>query len=207
MLDLTAAVAPLRCARCGAPAAPPGLCADCLEEVPPRPTRLRRPPEGVEAAWALAPYGSPVGALLRRAKYGGDRTATAWLVGRLTHGVAPIPGIVAIIPVPAHWLRRLTRDVDVVATTADAFATRWGVPRVDALRRVRLRTQAGRAHASRAEAARATWRATRAVPETVLLVDDVVTTGTTAAACARELLGAGAKRVFLAAIAASAAVS
>jgi predicted amidophosphoribosyltransferase len=81
---------------------------------------------------------------------------------------------------------------------ADPIARGTGVPLLHALALRPGPRQAGLGAGARdANARRRVHLAVGAVPPRVLLVDDVVTTGATAAACATELLGGGAREVWL----------
>jgi ComF family protein len=103
--------------------------------------------------------------------------------------------------VPLHWRRRLQRGFNQSALLAGAVARRYGIPVRSALRRTRATpTQAGLTHAGRRSNVAGAFRVAR--PETVagrrvLLVDDVMTTGATASACAAALKRAGARYVAL----------
>jgi ComF family protein len=124
---------------------------------------------------------------------------------RLASRLRPLrPGVV--VPVPLHWWRRWRRTYNPSETLAFALAERLGLPcRPRWLRRRRptglqtLQTPAGRA-----ENVRGAFRAARTARpagQTVVLVDDVLTTGSTASESARALLAAGAARVHVAVLA------
>ena len=104
----------------------------------------------------------------------------------------------AIVPVPLHWMRRWQRGFNQSALLAQILSRRRGIPMRNALRRTHsTRTQAGLSnHARRENVARA-FRARGVDGQRLLLIDDVMTTGSTAAACARALKRAGARRVTL----------
>jgi len=86
---------------------------------------------------------------------------------------------------------RFDRRVERVAGTLGLPCLRFLV------RVVETPPQARRGASERATALHGAFRAVRAAPKAVLLVDDVLTTGATAAECARVLLGAGACEVGL----------
>jgi len=107
-----------------------------------------------------------------------------------------------LVPVPLHRRRLLSRRYNQAALLAQALARLTGRPAVlDGLRRVRATASLGHKSGAqrRAEVAGAFQvRASRVAILTdarVLLVDDVLTSGATADACARALLDAGAARV------------
>lgn len=115
-------------------------------------------------------------------------------------------GVTLVAPVPLHWWRRWARGYNQAEALARPLAAALGVP-FDArlLRRVRWATQ----HAQPTRAARRANIASafrvrsgaRLSGKTVLVVDDVMTTGSTLDAVARVLKDAGAARVVVAVLA------
>jgi predicted amidophosphoribosyltransferase len=101
--------------------------------------------------------------------------------------------------VPLARSRRAARGYDQARALAAALATRIGLPAVELLVRPRAGTpQASRGGAERRRAMSGAFgRAAATPPSRVLLVDDVLTTGATAAACADVLMRAGASEVGL----------
>jgi ComF family protein len=146
--------------------------------------------------------------LVVRMKYGGDATL-AWPLGELlaeTLRLWPrLPEADLVVPVPMRFLRRLRRGFNQSELLAEEVARRLAL-RLSrtALRRQRVGpTQAGLTLARRLAAQRRTMavRRPRAIAgRTVLLVDDVMTTGATASEAARALKAAGARAVLVAAV-------
>jgi ComF family protein len=111
-----------------------------------------------------------------------------------------------VIPVPLHWRRRLARGYNQSEVLARALAGALGLPcRPVWLRRVRptpqqtRQTPAGRRTNVRGAFRCRPWARLRG--RTVLLVDDVLTTGSTCDEAARALRAAGAVRVVVAVLA------
>ena len=135
-------------------------------------------------------------------KYDGRRSLARPL-GRLLReaGAGLLAGADAVVPVPLHPWKRVQRGFNQSADLARALE----LPVRFVLRRTRpTRTQAGltpgqrRRNVSGAFAlATWPWRSSRADVggRTLVLVDDVMTTGATLDACARVLKQAGAREV------------
>lgn len=111
-----------------------------------------------------------------------------------------------VIPVPLHWIRRWHRGFNQSRALAESIATKLGIPcKPRLLRRVRHTPhQTGLNAQERRANLRDAFKANAAADfkgKTVLLVDDVLTTGSTASEAARVLSGAGAANVVVAVLA------
>jgi ComF family protein len=204
--------------------APLGLCERCRSRLPGPPSRercrlcgattmsrgasdwlcvacARRPPgfDGLIAAWSYRP---PIDEVVRRLKYG----RLEFLAEDLALGIAVAlaedrPGYDYVSPVPLHWRRRLERGYDQAALVAAGVARRSGLPYRETLVRVRATPpQAARSARERRANVTGAFRcrarvASRVRGASILLVDDVVTTGATLDAASRALKAAGAARV------------
>ena len=128
---------------------------------------------------------------------------TGW-VGRAA--AALIADSDAVTPVPLHGARLFQRKYNQAAEIARPLARRHGLAFLpDALVRANgSPSQAGKSASGRRRNVAGAFRARPGVEvagKRVLLIDDVMTTGATAEACARALLAAGAAQVNLAVIA------
>ncbi len=112
-----------------------------------------------------------------------------------------------VVPVPRYWTRRLTQAHHQAETISRVLSQRLRVPHARTLlHKTRLTPDQSELTATQRKlnlrGAFSVWLGQRQVAaKTILLVDDILTTGTTANECAKTLLKAGAKRVIVAAIA------
>lgn len=208
LTDLLDLVLPATCAGCDEPATGP-LCAPCRAALAAaRPGRTRPVPEppGLPPTFALAAYAGSLRRMIIQYKERNRHELTPVLGGLLGRVVAaavpPGGGPLTLVPVPATSAaarRRFGDHIDRLALDAAAALRRRGVPADVAglLRALPKRedsvelTAPGRALAAReAFAVRGRRPAVRG---TVVLVDDIITTGSTLAASAARLAAAGVR--------------
>ena len=189
-----------RCGRCAAriaPALPDGEpCPGC-----------RREPGHFERALCVGSYRGGLHEWVLAFKHGGRRDLAAALGALLAARLAEAGARGLLVPVPLHPLRRLERGYDQSALLAEELARRTGLRVCRALARTRAtRPQGSPLSLSRAANVHGAFRVRRfrrraIAGQELWLVDDVLTSGSTADECARVLLHAGAARVGVALVA------
>ncbi len=162
---------------------------------------LSAPPRHAGARAAVA-YGDVAKTLALRLKYG-RRTGFAGTAARQMLRLMP-EDTALIVPVPLHRWRLWSRGFNQAALIAAALARLSGVATAPDLLERRRATpvlrglgRRGRAKAVQGAFAVAPRRAQQLKGQSVVLVDDVYTTGATTDACVRVLLSAGAAKVTI----------
>ncbi len=192
VLDL---LIPPRCAVCAAAGA--ALCRRCATALPGAPDLA--PPAGLQACWALLSYDRTTRDLVAALKYRRHREvvrAVAPALATLLDGLLspPHPGAACVTWAPTSGRRRRRRGYDQAELLARGTATAAGVPLQRLLTRLPGPAQTGRDRVHRLDGP--AFRALQAPPATVVVLDDVWTTGATLSAAASALRNAGATHVL-----------
>ncbi len=189
-------ITPPYCAACGFPfdhdEGPDALCGGCARETP-----------AFDRARSVLRYNGVGRDLVLGFKHGDRTHAAAAFAGWVAlAGEALLAGADALTPVPLHRLRLFARRYNQSALLARELARLAGVPFApDLLARTRATpSQAGRSRRARFENVRGAFAVRRrrrddVAGSRIVLVDDVMTTGATVAACSRTLKRAGARSV------------
>lgn len=174
------------CARCGAPTAwPVARCAECSGR------RL-----AFASARAAVVYDRAAAQLVRSWKERGLRKLAQAAAGIVLEAVPRPEGVLTFVPADSHRARE--RGHHPAERLATELAVRWELPLEELLGRSRrVRPQRGLPIAERRKNVRGAFAAAHAVTGTVVLIDDVYTTGSTASAAASALRKAGARPVHV----------
>jgi predicted amidophosphoribosyltransferase len=174
-----------RCERCGAPTGwPVERCRECSGR------RL-----AFATARAAVAYDDAARLLVAAWKELGLRKLAA-LAAELIYEVVPRPSAYTLAFVPADPNRRLDRGHNPAERLAVEIGAHWQLPVASLLVRAHgVAPQRGLPLAERRRNVRGVFQATAGAPRTVVLVDDVYTSGATVSAAATALRKAGARRV------------
>jgi ComF family protein len=200
------------CPRCASalPRLAPGGCALCQSQAAPaggRCAACRRSRLGLAQIAAESPYEGEVADWIHRFKYpapglvGLDPRPGALIAALVADAgrrlVSPRPDLVVAVPIHASRLRE--RGLHPAGLLARALGRALALPcdphALVSVRATASQTGLDRGARRRNVAGAFAPRPGSRAPPSVVLVDDVVTTGATLAACARALRAAGARRV------------
>jgi len=161
-------------------------------------------PLAFERACAPFVYEGLMREAIQAFKYQRHHRIGRWLADRMAVTAdrqLPLADITLIVPVPLHWVKRCLKGTNPAALLARAVSKLLQRPYAPAgLRRVRWTpTQTRLTRSQRLRNVRGCFAASgpSLAGRTILLVDDVLTSGATAQACARALQAHGAARVLV----------
>ena len=181
-----------------------GLCDACRQEL--KLAISPAPPAGLDGLTAGIQYFDGLGTIFHRFKTKERRDYTPFLAQFIS-----IPEewhAELLLPVPLHWWRQYQRTYNQSFLLAEYVSSRYGIPicqdllvRTRATPQQKMRTGQQRRNNKKLKGAFAA--APECAGRSIVLIDDVVTSGTTLSECARTLKKAGAYRVYAACVACS----
>ena len=155
---------------------------------------------GFDYAYSFGSYEGALRQLIHLYKYRRIKPLARTLSDMLARALPRDQQFDAVVAVPLHWRRKRARGFNQSELLARSMAKRCGIRLIHPVRRRRATSvQAGLSNSRRRENVAGAFKAKpgAAGGMRILLVDDVMTTGATASACAQALKRAGAKSVSL----------
>lgn len=205
-LKVIRALLPRRCPGCDHQlGAEVGLCQACQAALTPR-TEWHSPlrPQPEPHLVTLGRYVGPTRRAVRALKFGGAHDLSGVLGQTLARGIPAVWGVASVVPVPLHSGRQRERGFNQSMLLAEVIGRELSIPAVPAVRRIRATAQQAKLHAADRSANLAgAFRADAALLPLgpVLLIDDVMTSGSTLSACRDALNAAGVEELYYAVIA------
>jgi predicted amidophosphoribosyltransferase len=188
-------VAPPLCAACGsARPAEQVLCERCEGELATAPPVLEPGPRGIDLAVSASPFDGVARRVAIGLKFGRRLLLAGVAAEAMLRALPAAESVQAVVPVPPSRWRLRWRGFDPAEEIAIAVAELAGLDYRSCLRRGRGRRQVGRGRRQRLADPPRVW-AEGPAPGSVLLIDDVWTTGATLEACGRALRAEGARRI------------
>lgn len=191
-----------RCLGCGDLGGTGGadwLCGDCRRKLRPRAHTAfsgQWGADGISKGYFALYYGPPISGLIRAFKYESVYRCADYLVELMEPVLKTIRAddYDCLVPVPLHYDRQWTRGFNQAEVLARLIGNRLGIPvntdlkrGVNTRKQAKLRVSQRRENVKNAFYTKASYEGQR-----VLVVDDVLTTGSTVCACAKALREAGA---------------
>lgn len=178
------------CVLCAAPCGKRGVCERCVRAT------------GIEQAWCVAERQDGLKHLLDGYKFESRQAASTACVDLLEAVIPVLPTEIAVVSIPSAASTVRARGFDHMGRIADGLAKRRNLRRAKPLERASSVTLHFLSAVERAKLGPTLFRVSDStVPEQILLLDDIVTTGTTLRAAIKLLRGAGAKKIYIATIA------
>jgi ComF family protein len=177
------------CIACGGPTGASGVCQSC--KLP------------YSRAWCVGDRVDELRRLIDGYKFHYERSAYHPLTSLLLECVDQLPGNAIIIPVPTVASHIRQRGYDHMRLIAREFARQRGLTYKPLVQRVTATTQRGASRSVRITQAKQAFKVSQKLSKTTpyVLIDDVITTGSTIAYAAKSLQEAGADTVWVAVIA------
>jgi ComF family protein len=171
-----------------------GVCAACRSGL-----------RGFDHAASFGIYEGSLRSLIHLFKYSGMKPLARPLAAFLERVIPVDEHFDAVVPVPLYWRKQWSRGFNQAELLARCVAKQRDIPVWKALRRKRATaTQAGLANAGRRRNVAGAFVVppnrkldSKLAGKKILLIDDVMTTGATASACAAALKRGGAGSVSL----------
>lgn len=160
---------------------------------------------GFDTVYAFGSYEETLRELIHLFKYQRIRPLARPLGALIARAIPREHSFDLVVPMPLHWTKRWTRGYNQSELLAKEIARRFGLPVAKVVKRVKsTAAQAGLTNSKRRLNVRGAFSVSDKAAvkgRRVLLIDDVITTGATASACANVLKRAGASHVAVAAVA------
>ncbi len=176
------------------------LCGECRAALAPYPAEPAPTLPGLDGVRIAFVFDGPLRGAVHQLKYRRVRRMAQPLGALLSAVLAARPlAADALLPIPLHPARQAERGFNQAEVLAREVEQALRLPLIGAgLARVRATEQQARLDArARAENMRGAFRWQGATPpRRIILVDDVLTTGATMAACAAALRAAGTEQVY-----------